>query len=206
MEFDFMIRGGRVMDGTGNPWYLADVGIKDGKLAKIGSVEPSTSLRTLDAAGMIVCPGFIDIHTHSDISLLQDGDGQSMVRQGVTLNVIGERLSVAPLVGPVVEEYRLEQRQRYGFDVDWTDLDGYFSRVLRQGIALNLASAVSPQQIKRAVVGLQDRPATPDELAEMRRLTSEAMAQGAVGLTCAWHGGGPEFPDEVAAMAEVGRH
>ncbi len=202
--FDFAIRGGRVVDGTGNPWYLADVAVKDGRIATIGRVEPSAAMRTIEADGRVVCPGFIDMHTHSDVPLLKDGDAQSKVRQGVTLDVIGESVTVAPLVGAAAEEFRRELRHRDAFeDVDWTDFDGYFARLLRQGIAINVLSGVSPQQIKRAVVGYDSRPATADELAAMERLTAEAMEQGAFGLTCAWHGGGPEYPDEVVALARV---
>ncbi len=203
-ELDLAIRGGRVLDGTGNPWYWADVGIKDGRIARIGAIEPSAAARTVDAGGMVVCPGFIDMHPHSDIPLLMDGDAHSTVRQGVTLDVIGESVTVAPLVGPVAEEFRHEQRHREGFDgVDWTDFTGYVARLMRQGIAMNVLSGVSPQQVKRAVVGFDSRPATAAELAEMERLTAEAMEQGVFGLTCAWHGGGPELPAEVAALAKV---
>ena len=96
--FDFAIRGGRIVDGTGNPWYRADLGIKDGRIASIGRVDPADAARTIDADGRVVCPGFIDMHTHSDVPLLKDGDAQSKVRQGVTLDVIGESTTVAPLV------------------------------------------------------------------------------------------------------------
>jgi N-acyl-D-amino-acid deacylase len=202
-ELDLLIRGGRVVDGTGNPWHRADVAIKDGRIAALGRLDAAAARRTLEAADLVVCPGFIDLHTHSDIPLLLDGEMHSKVRQGVTLDVIGESATVAPLVGAAGEEYRLEQAQRFGFEVDWTDLAGYFARVVRQGISMNVASGVSPQQVKRAVVGFEQRAATAAELAAMERLTAEAMAQGAVGLTCAWHSGGPEFPDEVVALAGV---
>jgi N-acyl-D-amino-acid deacylase len=202
--FDCAIRGGRIVDGTGNPWYRADVGIKDGRIARIGRVDASDAARTIDADGRVVCPGFIDMHTHSDVPLLKDGDAQSKVRQGVTLDVIGESTTVAPLVGPAAEEFRRELSHRDGFEaVDWTDFTGYFARLMRQGIALNVVSGVSPQQVKRAVVGFENRPASTAELAAMERLTAEAMEQGAMGLTCAWHGGGPEYPDEVVALAQV---
>src|SRR3712207_3433272 len=148
-EYDVAIRGGRVLDGTGNPWYWGDVAIKDGRIARLGPVEAGAAARTIDVDGMVVCPGFIDMHTHSDIPLLLDGDAQSKVRQGVTLDVIGESVTVAPLVGPVAEEFRHEQRHREGFDdVDWTDFTGYFARLMRQGMAMNVLSGVSPQQVK----------------------------------------------------------
>ncbi len=201
-ELDLLIRGGRIVDGSGNPWYWGDLGIKDGRIAAIGRVDAPAG-RIIEAGGMAVCPGFTDMHTHSDIAVLVDGDAQSKVRQGVTLDVIGESATVAPLRGAAEEEYKADQRHRFGFEVDWADFEGYFARLKRQGVSINIASGVSPQQIRLAVVGFEKRPATPAELAEMERLTDEAMQQGALGLTCAWHGGGPEFPDEVAAMAEV---
>jgi len=203
-DFDLAILGGRLVDGTGNPWYWADVAIKDGRIAAIGRIAPSAAARTIQAEGRVVCPGFIDMHTHSDIPLVKDGDAQSKVRQGVTLDVLGESVTVAPLIGPAGDEFRRDQRHREGLeDIDWTDFAGYFARLTRQGIALNVVSGVSPQQVKRCVVGFDNRPATPEELRAMERLTAEAMEQGAVCLTCAWHGGGPEFPDEVVALAKV---
>lgn len=202
-DFDVLIRDGRLLDGTGNPWYGADLAVKDGRIAAIGRLEPTSARRVIHADGRTVAPGFIDLHTHSDIPLLLDGTAQSKVRQGVTLEVIGESATVAPLVGAAGEEYRQEQRHRFGFEVDWDDLAGYFARVERQGISINVCAGVSPQQIKRCVVGLEDRRASEAELAEMERLTAQAMEQGAVGLTCAWHGGGPEYPDEVVALARV---
>ena len=200
---DLLLRGGRVIDGAGNPWYAADVGIAGGRIAAVGRLGHEPAARTIDADGLFVCPGFVDMHTHSDIPLVKDGDAQSKVRQGVTLDVLGESVTVAPLIGPAGEEFRRDQRHREGLeDVDWTDFSGYFARLMRQGIAMNVVSGVSPQQVKRCVVGFENRPASPEELRAMERLTAEAMEQGAVCLTCAWHGGGPEYPDEVVALAE----
>jgi len=202
-QFDTLVYHGRVIDGSGSPETAGDVGIKDGRIAAIGQFEPSSAERTIDAQGLVVCPGFIDMHTHSDITVLMDAKSESKVRQGVTLDVIGESSSVAPVIGPAAEEYQADQRHRFGFEVDWTDLAGYFDRFSRQGAATNIASGVSPQQIRLAVMGFEKRPASAVELKEMERLTAEAMQQGAVCLTCAWHGGGPEYPDEVAAMAKI---
>jgi len=201
--YDVAILGGRLIDGSGNPWFHADLGIKNGRIAVIGIIDPGSADASIDAEGMVVCPGFIDMHTHSDIPLLMDGDAQSKVRQGVTFDVIGESATVAPLVGPAAEEYRLDQQQRFGFEVDWVDFEGYFTRLMGQGVSINVASGVSPQQIKRAVAGFENRPATTAEVAEMERLTATSMEQGALGLTSAWHGGGPEFTDEVVRMASV---
>jgi N-acyl-D-amino-acid deacylase len=201
--FDVLIRGGRVVDGSGNPWFWSDVGVKDGRIAAVGRFDHGDADTTIDADGRIVCPGFIDMHTHSDLPLLLDGDAQSAVRQGVTLDLIGEGSTVAPLAGRVAEEFRREQQHHFGLDVDWTDFTGYFDRLSRQGISINLASGVSPLQIRRVVVGYEKREPTAAEVDEMKRLTAQAMEQGAFGLTCAWHSGGPEFTDEVVEMARV---
>ena len=200
---DVLIRGGRVVDGSGNPWFWSNVGIKDGRIVAVGRLDDAQATTTIDAAGRIVCPGFIDLHTHSDLPLLLDGDAQSAVRQGVTLDLIGEGSTVAPLAGRVADEFRREQQHHFGLDVDWTDFTGYFDRLSRQGISINLASGVSPLQIRRVVVGYDKRAPTAAEVGEMKRLTAEAMEQGAFGLTCAWHSGGPEFTDEVVEMARV---
>jgi N-acyl-D-amino-acid deacylase len=202
-RLDVLVRGGRVVDGSGNPWFWADVGVKDGRIAGVGRFDAGDADQTIDADGRIVCPGFIDMHTHSDLPLLLDGDAHSAVRQGVTLDLIGESSTVAPLGGRVAEEFRRDQQHHFGLDVDWTDFTGYFERLSRQGIAINLASGVSPLQIRRVVVGYDKREPTPAELDEMRRHTAQAMEQGVFGLTCAWHSGGPEFTDEVVEMARV---
>jgi N-acyl-D-amino-acid deacylase len=205
-EYDVVILGGKIVDGTGNPWYNADVGIKDGRIARIGSLNRADAEKSIDASGLIVCPGFIDMHTHSDLTLLADGDGHSKVRQGVTLDIIGESNSVGPITGFAADEYRTEQGTRYGVEVDWNDFEGYFARLLRQGTSMNIASSVSPQQVRLAVVGFESRAATDEEKMMMNDLVEEAMRQGALGLCSAWHGGGPEFVDEVAGMAKVAAH
>ncbi len=202
-EFDIAILGGRVLDGAGNPWFYGDVGVKGGRIAHVGRIERSAAARVITAEGLVVCPGFTDLHTHSDLTVLADGDAQSKVHQGVTLDIIGESNSVAPLQGIVLEEYRREMGQRYEVDVDWTTFDGYFQRLLRQGVSMNIASCVAPQQVKRAVVGYENRAATGAELEAMQGLITQSMEAGAIGISAAWHGGGPDFPDEVIPMARV---
>jgi N-acyl-D-aspartate/D-glutamate deacylase len=207
-DFDIAIRGGKLLDGTGNPWTYADVGIRDGRIAEVGPLSGRSAEREIDARGLVVAPGFIDLHTHSDGPLIADGLAQSAVRQGVTLDVIGESQSVAPLGGAVLEEYRAAQQRRDGIDVDWTDLESYFARLRRQGISINLASHVAPQQVKqvkRVVVGFDERPATEAEIEQMQALVLEAMQQGAVGLSSAWHGAGYDHADEVIALARIAR-
>ena len=202
-DYDIVLRGGKVVDGTGNPWFHADVGIREGKVATVGRIPAGSAQREVDTAGLVVAPGFIDLHTHSDATLLADGIAQSKVRQGVTLDIIGESNSVAPLQGAVMEEYKLAQRRRDDVEVDWTTFQGYFARILRQGISMNLASCVAPQQVKLAVVGYEDRPATRKELDAMNALVAQAMEEGAIGLSTAWHGGGYQYPQEIIEMTQA---
>jgi N-acyl-D-aspartate/D-glutamate deacylase len=145
------------------------------------------------------------MHTHSDQPLVADGNAESKVRQGVTLDVIGESQTVAPLEGAILEEYRAEHRKRNGIETDWSTFSGYFKTVMRGGISINVASGVSPQQVKRVVCGFEERPANSNEQEKMNRLVAQAMEEGALGLTAAWHAKGPENPEEVVEMAKVAK-
>ena len=101
-EFDIVIHGGRLIDGTGNPWFYGDLAIKDGKIAHIGKIPAQAAARAISAKGYVVTPGFIDMHTHSDQPVIADGNAESKVRQGVTLDIIGESQTVAPLEGAIL--------------------------------------------------------------------------------------------------------
>src|SRR5262245_34175087 len=201
--YDVVIANGRIVDGSGNPWFYADLAIKNGHIAKIGKIDPKVGKSVIDAKGMVVTPGFIDLHSHSDMTVLADGNAESKVRQGVTLDVIGESATVAPLKGGVLEEYKEEAKRRSGVDVDWTTLAGYFRRLMKKGTSINIASSVSPQQVRRAVVGFEDRPATAGEIEQMTQLVAKAMEEGAVNLSTAFTGGGYKYADEMIAMAKV---
>jgi N-acyl-D-amino-acid deacylase len=202
-RYDIVIVNGSIVDGTGNPWYRADVGIKNGRIAAIGALGRGAGTSVIDAAGRIVTPGFIDLHTHSDIPLIIDGTAQSKIREGVTLDVLGESASVAPLEGVVLENFRSQMKRRYGLGVDWTTVAGFFDRLRHQGVSMNVATSVAPQQIKLAVVGYENRPARPDEVERMKALVAAAMREGAVGLSTAFEGGGYDNPEEIFAMAKV---
>src|SRR5689334_184777 len=201
--YDIVITNGKIIDGTGNPWFYADLAIKNGKIVKIGRVDAKNAKRFIDAKGMAVAPGFIDMHTHTDLTALADPNTESKVRQGVTLDVIGESSTVAPLGGAVLEEYKEAAKRREGVDIDWTTLDGYFRRLSKKGASINIASSVSPQQIRKLVVGFDDRPATPAEIEKMKQLVAQAMEEGAVNLSTAFTGGGYKYADEMIAMAKV---
>src|SRR5918992_2270892 len=202
-EFDIVIHGGRLIDGSGNPWFYGDVAIKDGKIAGIGKFAPNSGRRAISAKGQVVTPGYIDMHTHSYQPLIADGNAESKVRQGVTLDIIGESQTVAPLEGAVLEEYRLEHRRRNGIEADWKSFTDYFNRLMKDGTSINVAFGLSPQQVKRVVCGFEERPASASEQEKMNRLVAQAMEEGALGLTAAWHAKGPENPEEVVEMAKV---
>jgi N-acyl-D-amino-acid deacylase len=201
--YDVVVVNGKVIDGSGNPWFYADVAIKGGKIVKIGKIDPSSGRRVIDAKGMVVTPGFIDLHTHTDMTVLADGNAESKVRQGVTLDIIGESATVAPLSGKALEEYKEDAKRRAGVDVDWTTLAGYFRRLNKKGSSINIASSVSPQQIRKVVIGFENRPATAAEIDKMTKLVAEAMEEGAVNLSTAFTGGGYRYADEMIAMAKV---
>ncbi len=126
-DFDVLIRDGRIVDGTGNPAYVGDLGIRGGRVVAMGRLA-GRAARTIDATGLTVAPGFIDIHTHSDYTILVDGNAESMVRQGVTTMILGEGESVSPAK-----------------NAEWADFSGYFARVLRQGVSTNIGSHVGLQ-------------------------------------------------------------
>ena len=194
-QYDILIRGGQIIDGSGKPRFAGDVAIKDGRIAKIGKLGDAHAARVIDASGMIVSPGFIDMHTHSDAPILQDGDAQSAVRQGVTVDLIGEGESVAPRDGMT----------RPDPTMPWTTFTGYFDELKKRGTSINIASYVSYNQVRRAVVGYAERPVTPAELDAMGKLVARSMREGAVGLVAQFDTGGPVYPDEVIAMAKVAK-
>lgn len=176
-EFDVVIRGGQIVDGTGNPWYRADVGLRAGKIAAVGMLRNKPARRTIDASGLTVAPGFFDIHNHSDNTILVDGDAESMVRQGVTSMIFGEGGSAAPSGG------KQERPER-----QWKDFDGYFATLLKQGISTNIGSYVGSSQVWTYVRGPRPGPPSAAEVAEMQALVREAMEQGALGVASSLSG------------------
>ncbi|MEW5978308.1 MAG: SMP-30/gluconolactonase/LRE family protein [Acidobacteriota bacterium] len=185
-QLDLLIRNGRIVDGTGNPSTLGDVGISAGRIVAVGSLEGQSSRETIDARGLVIAPGFIDIHNHSDDTLLADGDAQSMIRQGVTTLVLGEGGSAAP-------------------SDRWPDFASYFAELLRQGIAPNVASYVGSSQVWTAVHGSRGGPVPPSETDRMRDLVREAMEQGALGVSSSLSGPPGSWIDTgtLVALCEV---
>ncbi|MCU1326370.1 MAG: dan 2 [Bryobacterales bacterium] len=178
-EYDLLIRNGRIVDGAGNASFIGDVAILNGRIAALGNLPGAKAKRSVDATGMVVAPGFIDIHNHSDYTLIADGTAQSMIRQGVTSMIFGEGGSAAPVGG------KQDQRPR---EATWSDFQGYFNQLKKQGISTNVGTYVGSSQIWTYVRGEKAGPPTPQELREMEALVRLAMEQGALGVASSLSG------------------
>lgn len=178
--FDVVIRNGRIVDGTGNPWFIGDVAVRGNRIVAVGRIPDHTAAKQIDAAGLVVAPGFIDIHSHSDTLLLEDGSAHSKVRQGVTTEVFGESESVAPSVGRLAAKKIVVGSRT----LQWTTFKEYFDTVEHEGIAVNVASYVGQGNIWRCVMGDSFERPTAQQRDEMRGLVRQAMADGAMGLSC----------------------
>jgi N-acyl-D-amino-acid deacylase len=208
---DVLIRGGRVIDGAGNPWYRADVAVTGDRIVAVGRVDEPAA-RTIDADGLFVCPGFVDMHTHSDLQLLVNPAHEAKVHQGVTLDVLGQDgLSYAPVTDEVLEQVRGQiaawNDDPPGFDWSWRTVGEYLDRLDRDGIAVNAAYLAPHGTIRMCAMGLDDRAPSGDELAHMKRLLAEALEQGAVGLSTGltYTPGMYADDDEIVALLEVVR-
>jgi N-acyl-D-amino-acid deacylase len=183
-SYDIIIRNGHIIDGTGNPWYAADVAIQGDRIAAIGNLSDAHAKREIDAKGQIVSPGFIDMLGQSESSLLLDNRSLSKLSQGITSEITGEGGSIAPQnektlapLKPFLDEFK--------FTVDWTTLDGYFRRLEKQGTPLNIGTYVGSAQVREAIIGDDDRAPTPAELTQMEALVEQAMKDGAFGVSSA---------------------
>jgi len=179
--YDLLISGGSVLNGEGSPAVRADLGIRDGRIAAIGDLSAAAATRRIDASGLTVAPGFIDMHNHSDYTILVEPKSESMIRQGVTTMVLGESRSAGPMKAGA-EEARARSD---GVTVDWTTLGGYFARLEQKHMSTNIASYVGEEQVWTYVKGYGQSPATAQELDEMKRLIAAAMEEGAMGLSTA---------------------
>jgi N-acyl-D-amino-acid deacylase len=180
--YDTVVRNGRIIDGTGSPWYSGDIGIRDGRIAAIGNLTNAPARRTIDAHGMVVAPGFIDMLGQSELTILVDPHLPSKIYQGITTEITGEGNSVAPVSDAMLQGDQLTL-EHYGIKPDWHTLREYFARLEHQGIGINLATYVGATQVRRMVIGDDNRAPTAAELDRMRALVREAMQDGAVGLS-----------------------
>ncbi len=198
--FDLILKNGRILDGAGNPWFKADIAVKNGKIAKIGRIT-SDAVRVINVHDLTISPGFIDIHNHSDTSMLIDPKMESKVRQGITTEVNGHcGNSPAPLNKNIKRIRGLPKEE-----IDWTTMDGYFKRLERQGISQNVITLVGHGTVRRYVMGDNNSKPTPSELEEMKKLIKEAMEDGAAGFSTglAYSPGCYAHTDEVVELTKV---
>jgi N-acyl-D-amino-acid deacylase len=202
--YDILIRNGRIVDGSGNPWYSGDVAIRGNRIVAIGKLGNAHAIRVIDAKGMVVAPGFIDMLGQSETSLLIDNRALSKLSQGITTEITGEGGSAAPQnektlapLKPYLEHFHLT--------VDWTDLAGYLRRLAKDGTPINLGTYVGAAQVREYVLGDADRAPTAEELAQMQALVVKAMEQGAMGLSTAliYPPGHYAKTEELISLAQV---
>ena len=177
---DIVIRDGKLVDGSGSPWQYGDLAIQGSRIVGMGKLPKLDARRTIDAKGLIVAPGFIDMHSHSEYLLLEDGRGESKIRQGVTTEVFGESDSPGPHLGKFIPP----QRKVRGRTERWTTLGEYFDLAEKEGIAPNVVSHVGLGNVWKCVMGTSAQRPTPAQLDEMKELIDQAMKQGARGLSC----------------------
>jgi len=182
--FDLVITNGHIIDGTGSPWYSGDVGIRDGKIAAIGNLAAAPRKRTIDAAGKVVAPGFIDMLGQSELSILVEPRLPSKIYQGITTEITGEGGSIAPLNDAIIQIDR-PGYEHYKITPDWRTFRQYFARLEKQGMGINLASYVGATQVRRMVLGDDNKQPTPEQLEQMKALVREAMKDGTVGVSTA---------------------
>ena len=204
-QYDVLIRNGRLIDGTGNPWTYADVGVIGDRIAFVGRAPQGvTAKRTIDASGLIVAPGFIDMLGQSELFLLIDKQGVSKLTQGVTTEITGEGGSIAP-TNDAINAESADLYAHFKITPDWHSLEEYFQRLTRQGSALNLGTYVGAAQVRMLVIGNANRAPTPEELKEMEIAVDDAMSEGAMGVSTSliYAPGNYASTDELIALAKV---
>jgi len=182
--YDIIIRNGKIVDGTGNPWFYADIAVKDGRIAAIGNREGAEARETIDAKGLVVSPGFIDIHSHSDLEPMVNFRCESKVRQGVTTELTGNcGDSAAPVSGMAYTQQKDYIDSHYDLTPNWNTMDEYLSKMDRAKPAINYATLVGHGTLRKSVMGYEFRAATQAELSRMKDILREALRQGAFGMS-----------------------
>ncbi|HEV2333579.1 MAG TPA: D-aminoacylase [Gammaproteobacteria bacterium] len=203
-QYDLIIKGGHIMDGTGSPWYAADLAVKDGRIAAIGDLSKAQAKRVIDAKGLLVTPGFIDMLGQSEITILVDPRLPSKIYQGITTEITGEGESVAPLDDEMIKENQ-PGYDHYHVTPDWRTLSQYFARLKQQGMGINMGTYIGAASVREMVLGYGDKAPTADQLKEMQALVAEGMKEGALGVSTALQY--PPAPyaktDELIALAQT---
>ena len=203
-QYDLLIKNGRIVDGSGRPGYNADIAVKGDRVVRIGNLVQATAARTIDAQGLIVAPGFIDMLGQSETYLLIDPRGMSKIMMGVTTEITGEGESVAPINERQIKEQE-DFLRRYNLNIDWRTLAEYFERLEKQRTGLNLGTFVGATQVREYVIGFDDRPPTAAELERMKTLVADAMKDGALGVSTSLQYVPARFArtDEIVELAKV---
>jgi N-acyl-D-amino-acid deacylase len=206
-QFDLLIKNGRIVDGSGRAAYVADVGIKGDRIVSIGKLSNATAARTVDAQGLVVAPGFIDMLGQSETYLLIDPRAMSKVMMGVTTEITGEGESIAPINERQIKEQE-DFLKRFNLTIDWRTLDEYFKRLEKQGSGVNLGTFVGATQVREYVIGYDDRPPSQAKLDQMKKLVADAMRDGALGLSTSLQYVPARFAktDELIELAKVAHH
>ena len=182
-SFDVLIKGGMVYDGTGQTPRRADVGIRGDRIVAIGDLQRASAKSVIDATGLAVTPGFINMLSHSEVSLIADGRSMGELKQGVTTQIFGES-SMGPLTDEM-KKRRVDQQGDIKYDIAWTTLAEYLAYLEKRGVSQNFASFIGAATVREYVIGLEDKPPTPEQLDKMRELVRQEMEAGALGVTTA---------------------
>jgi N-acyl-D-amino-acid deacylase len=206
-QYDLLIKNGRIIDGSGQPGYVADLAVKGDRIVQIGNLKNTAATRVIDATGLIVSPGFIDMLGQSETYVLIDNRAMSKVMMGVTTEITGEGDSIAPINDRLIKEME-DFNHRYNLTVDWRTLGQYFQRLEKQRIGVNLGTFVGATQVRAYVIGFDNRPPTVPEMEQMKQLVAEAMKDGALGLSTSLQYVPARFAktDEIVELAKVARH
>ncbi len=202
--YDILIKNGRILDGSGNASYLGDIAINADTIAAIGTLDKATGTLEIDAKGLAVAPGFINMLSWANESLIEDGRSQGDIRQGVTLEVLGEGSSMGPLTAAMKKEMK-EYQEDITYEIPWTTLGEYLDFLEDKGISTNVASFLGNGTLREHTIGYENRPATDSEMETMKTLTRQAMEEGAVGLSTSliYVPSGHATTDEIIELAKV---
>nr|WP_041075423.1 D-aminoacylase [Thermotoga caldifontis] len=204
--YDVLVVNGMVVDGTRNPWFYADLAIENGKIVEVGKLGRRKAKIVINAKGMFVCPGFIDIHSHSDFSAFVNPFCESKLRQGVTTELVGNcGYSLAPLLGDALEETKQYYRDMYGVEAGWQTVQDYLNALQDAKPAINYATLVGHGTVRKSVMGYENRKPTPEEMKKMKKLVAESMRQGAFGMSTGliYPPGSFADIDEIVELCEV---
>jgi len=206
LKFDLLIRNGHIVDGSGRPGYRADLAVTGDRIVRIGNLKDAKAKRVIDARGLIVAPGFIDMLGQSETYVLIDPRVMSKVMQGVTTEITGEGDSIAPINDRLINE-QSDFNRRYKLEINWRSLGEYFKRLEQQGSGVNMATFVGATQVRAHVIGFDNRPPTAAELEQMKQLVAEAMKDGALGLSTSLQYVPARFArtEEIVELAKVAR-